>query len=206
MPHVFCCATHFGLPSLPVLFCCTTLFFLPSLPLSTLPTCELRSTVSIREYISGFPHSEHRSCLSTREHRSGIATLEHCSELSTLEHRSGIATLEHCSELSTHSGFHSVSSAPVFTREHCSGFSTRSGSTHFYFTREHCFRTLHPLWVYTFLRIILEHHCTQREHTFATIQVIHRQYLQWLTNTRGTISVASMGFGPTSVAHISSLR
>ena len=150
----FCCATHFGLPSQPVFFCCTTLFFLPSLPLSTLPTCELRSTVSIREYISGFPHSEHRSCLSTREH--------------------------------------------------CSGFSTRSGSTHFYFTREHCFRALHPLWVYTFLRIILEHHCTQREHPFATIQVVHRLYLQWLTNTRGTFSVASMGFGPTSVAHISS--
>ena len=127
----------------------------------------------------GFPYSELRSCLSTREH---------------------------CSELSTHSGFHSVSSAPVFTREHCSGFSTRSGSTHFYFTREHCFRALHPLWVYTFLRIILEHHCTQREHPFATIQVVHRLYLQWLTNTRGTISVASMGFGPTSVAHISSLR
>ena len=132
MPHVFCCATHFGPPSLPVLFCCTTLFFLPSLPLSTLPTCELRSTVSIREYISGFPHSEHRSCLSTREHRSGIATLEHCSELSTLEHRSGIATLEHCSELSTHSGFHSVSSAPVF--------HSRA-----------LLRVLHPLWVYTLL-------------------------------------------------------
>ena len=93
-----------------------------------------------------------------------------------------------------------------FTREHCSGFSTRSGSTHFYFTREHCFRALHPLWVYTLLRIILEHHCTQREHQFATIQVVHRLYLQWLTNTRRTISVASMGFGPTSVAHISSLR
>ena len=132
MPHVFCCATHFGLPSLPVLFCCTTLFFLPFLPLSTLQTRELRSTVSIREYISGFPHSEHRSCLSTREHRSGIATLEHCSELSTLEHRSGIATLEHCSELSTHPGFHSVSSAPVF--------HSRA-----------LLRVLHPLWVYTLL-------------------------------------------------------
>ena len=43
-----------------------------------------------------------------------------------------------------------------------------------------------------------------REHKFATIQVIHRLYLQWLTNTRGTISVDSVGFGPTSEAHISS--
>ena len=103
------------------------------------------------------------------------------------ELRSCLSTREHCSELSTHSGFHSVSSAPVF--------HSRA-----------LLRVLHPLWVYTFLRIILEHHCTQREHPFATIQVVHRLYLQWLTNTRGTISVASMGFGPTSVAHISSLR
>ena len=198
MPHVFCCATHFGLPSLPVLFCCTTLFFLPSLPLSTLPTCELRSTVSIREYISGFPHSEHRSCLSTREHRSGISIQR--APLLSIHSRALLGAI-HPLWVS----FSELRSC-FFTREHCSGFSTRSGSTHFYFTREHCFRALHPLWVYTFLRIILEHHCTQREHPFATIQVVHRLYLQWLTNTRGTISVASMGFGPTSVAHISSLR
>ena len=66
----------------------TTLSALSFLPLSTLPTRELRSEVSIREHVSGYPFSELRSCLSTREHRSG---------------------------LSTRSGFHSVSSAPVFS-------------------------------------------------------------------------------------------
>ena len=123
MPHVFCCATHFGLPSLPVLFCCTTLFFLPSLPLSTLPTCELRSTVSIREYISGFPHSEHRSCLSTREHRSGISIQR--APLLSIHSRALLGAIHH-------SGFHSVSSAPVF--------HSRA-----------LLRVLHPLWVYTLL-------------------------------------------------------
>ena len=104
-PMFFYRATHFGLSSLPMFFWCATLFCKPSLPLFTLQTRELRSTVTTREYISSCPYSELRSCLSTREH---------------------------CSELSTHSGFHSVSSAPVF--------HSRA-----------LLRVLHPLWVYTLL-------------------------------------------------------
>ena len=143
MPHVFCCATHFGLPSLPVLFCCTTLFFLPSLPLSTLPTCELRSTVSIREYISGFPHSEHRSCLSTREHRSGISIQR--APLLSIHSRAllgaihplwvSFSELRSCFSLASIApgsppalGLHTFISLASIV----SGLSTRSGSTHFY--------------------------------------------------------------------------
>ena len=123
MHHVFCCATLFGLPSLPALFCCTTLFFLPSLPLSTLPTCELRSTVSIREYISGFPHSEHRSCLSTREHRSGIS-------------------IQRAPLLSIHSRALLGAIHPLWV-----SFSELRSCFH----SRALLRVLHPLWVYTLL-------------------------------------------------------